>query len=256
MTTVIKEPVPPFFSIVTATRNAAATLPRTLDSVLGQTYPRVEHIVVDGASTDGTPDMLRNRSDTRLRWISEPDRNIAHAFNKGVEMAAGNVLLFLGADDRMVDNRVLEEVSDRLLALPRPWVAYGDCRFEYPGGVSRLVRRNFSAARFRRFCCLPHQATLVDRELFRKFGLFDESFGIAMDYDHLARFIDRHPPVYLPRLISAMSRGGVSTDAARAHREMNRVRIAMGWTTPGRAVWMERWAELAAWVRRLTGRGW
>ena len=256
MTTANPDPATPFFTIVTATRNAAATLPSTLDSVSGQSYAAVEHIVVDGASTDGTQDLLRGRGGARLRWISEPDRNIAHAFNKGVEMAAGNVLLFLGADDRLADDRVLEDVAESLRALPRPWVVYGDCRFEYPGGVSRLVRQNFSAARFRRFCCLPHQATLVDRELFRQFGLFDESFGIAMDYDHLARFIDRHPPVYLPRLISAMSRGGVSTQAARAHREMNRVRIAKGWTTPGRAVWMERWAELAAWMRRLTGRGW
>ena len=256
MTAAIPETDMPFFSIITAVRNAASTLPAALDSVGRQTYARCEHIVVDGASTDGTPDLLRGRGDARLRWISEPDRNIAHAFNKGVGMAAGNVLLFLGADDRLADDHVLAEVSERLRALPRPWVAYGDCRYEYPGGVSRLVRRNFTPARFRRFCCLPHQATLVDRELFRQFGLFDESFGIAMDYDHLARFIDRHPPVYLPRLISAMSRDGVSTEAARAHREMNRVRIAKGWTTPGRAVWMERWAELAARMRRLTGRGW
>ncbi|MFO1523168.1 MAG: hypothetical protein U1G05_14215 [Kiritimatiellia bacterium] len=67
----------------------------------------------------------------------------------------------------------------------------------------------------RRYRCLPHQATWVDRDLFRQYGLFDESFGIAMDYEHLARFIDRHPPAYLPRLIS-MSRGGVSTNAAEA----------------------------------------
>ena len=233
----------PFFSILTAVRNAEAALPATLESVRRQTYPRCEHVVVDGASSDGTPDLLRRAGSARLRWISEPDRGIAHAFNKGVEMAAGNVLLFLGA-------------GDRLRGLPRPWVAYGDCRFEYPGGSVRLVRRNFSPARFRRYCCLPHQATWVDRDLFRRYGLFDESFGIAMDYEHFARFVDRHPPAYLSRLISSMTRGGVSTEAVRAHREMNRVRIAKGWTTPARAVWMERWAGLAAWMRRLSGRGW
>ena len=91
MTTANPDPATPFFTIVTATRNAAATLPSTLDSVSGQSYAAVEHIVVDGASTDGTQDLLRGRGGARLRWISEPDRNIAHAFNKGVEMAAGNV---------------------------------------------------------------------------------------------------------------------------------------------------------------------
>lgn len=256
MTASIPEDNAPFFSILTAVRNAEAELPATLESVLRQTYPRCEHIVVDGASTDGTPDLLRRAGTARLHWISEPDRGIAHAFNKGVGMAAGNVLLFLGAGDRLADDRVLADVAELLRGRPRPWVAYGDCRFTYPGGAERMVRRNFSPARFRRYCCLPHQATWVDRDLFRQYGLFDESFGIAMDYEHLARFVDRHPPAYLPRLISSMSRGGVSTNAAQAHREMNRVRIAKGWTTPARAVWMERWAGLAAWLRRLTGRGW
>ena len=208
----------PFFSILTAVRNAEAALPATLESVRRQTYPRCEHVVVDGASSDGTPDLLRRAGSARLRWISEPDRGIAHAFNKGVEMAAGNVLLFLGAGDRLADDRVLADVAERLRGLPRPWVAYGDCRFEYPGGSVRLVRRNFSPARFRRYCCLPHQATWVDRDLFRRYGLFDESFGLSMDYEHFARFVDRHPPAYLSRLISSMTRGGVSTAAVRAHR--------------------------------------
>ena len=256
MTDGTQESAAPFFSIVTATRNAAPALRTTLDSVLCQTHARVEHIVVDGASTDGTADLLRNRGNARLRWVSEPDRNIAHAFNKGVEMAAGNVLLFLGAGDRLAGEGVLADVAARLRELPRPWVAYGDCRYDYPGGGARLVRRNFSPARFRRYCCLPHQATFVDRELFRRHGCFDESFGIAMDYDHFSRFVDRHPPVYLGMLVSSMSRGGVSTQAGRAHREMNRVRIAKGWTTPARAVWMERWAEWAARLRRWSGGGW
>ncbi|MFO1528422.1 MAG: glycosyltransferase family 2 protein [Kiritimatiellia bacterium] len=215
------------FSILTAVRNAEAALPATLESVRRQTYPRCEHVVVDGASSDGTPDLLRRAGSARLRWISEPDRGIAHAFNKGVEMAAGNVL-FLGAGDRLADDRVLADVAERLRGLPRPWVAYGDCRFEYPGGSVRLVRRNFSPARFRRYCCLPHQATWVDRDLFRRYGLFDESFGIAMDYEHFARFVDRHPPAMPVAPDFQHDARGVSTEAVPGASGDDRVRIAEG----------------------------
>ena len=246
----------PQISILTATRNAASVLPRALDSVREQSHPALEHVVIDGASTDGTPALLAARRDERLRWISEPDLGIADAFNKAVALAQGEALLFLGADDRLADPAVMADVAAALRALPRPWLLYGDCRYVYPGGEERMVRRSFTVEKFHRHNCLPHQALLVDRRLFAEYGSFDTSYRIAMDYEHLSRFVDHHPPVYLPRLIAEMSRGGVSSQAAEAQREMNRVRLGRGWTSPARAQVDVAIAALAGGVRRVLGKGW
>lgn len=213
----------PSLSIITATRNAASELSRTLASLQAQDCRDFEHVVVDGASTDGTRDILGQSGSGMTRWVSEPDAGISDAFNKGVRMANGRLLLFLGAGDRLADPGVVGRVLQFAATARTPCFFYGDVLYDY-GTARRRVHRNYRWARFRRYSCIPHQAMFLDRWFFGKYGLFDTAIRRTMDYEHTARFIREHPPQYLPSIIAIMPRTGVSTDVLPTHDEMDVVR--------------------------------
>lgn len=213
----------PLFSILTVVRNASQALPRTLASVANQTFRGCEHLVIDGGSTDGTADWIRQHSAELAYWVSEPDLGISDAFNKAVAAAKGRLILFLGAGDCLVHTRVLEEVAGRLPDFGAPYFFYGDVEYAYRRRI-RTVRRNYTFRRFCRYSCIPHQAMFLDRWFFAHYGLFDLNFKRTMDYEHTARFIREHPPQYLPLTIARMPRDGVSTNPMPTHDEMDRVR--------------------------------
>ena len=112
------------FTVITVCYNASATIRETIASVLGQTYPELEYIVVDGKSTDGTVEVLESIGDARMTFISEKDTGIYNAMNKGLNMASGDYLIFLGADDTFFDQGVLERVAAKLTG--HSDVVYGD----------------------------------------------------------------------------------------------------------------------------------
>ncbi len=117
-------PAAPTFSIITVTYNAAALLEGTLNSVAAQSYPHLEYIVVDGASTDGTRDLLQRHSARISRWVSEPDRGLYDAMNKGLQMATGDFVWFLNAGDHLYDERTLERIAEA--ASPDTDVLFGE----------------------------------------------------------------------------------------------------------------------------------
>jgi len=213
----------PLISILTACRNAAAHLGDLLESLDAQSFRDFEHVVIDGASTDGTVDLLRRCARPNTVWRSEPDDGISDAFNKAVLASSGRLILFMGADDRLAGPSVLGDVASALPRFREPYFFYGDVEYEY-GAHVRRVARNYSALRFRWFSCIPHQAMFLDRWFFDRFGLFDLTYRRAMDYEHTARFIKRHRPQYLPLVVSVMRREGVSSDPMPTHREMDRAR--------------------------------
>lgn len=152
--------VPEFF-VITACYNAETYLEQCLDSVRSQTYPHVQHTVIDGGSSDGSVDILTARSGLYY-WHSEKDEGIADAFNIGLSHSQGNVVIFLGADDYLKDPYVLAECADFLRQFPRPWFIYGDIVYEYEDSA-RVVEENYSWQRFKRYMCIPHQAMFLDR---------------------------------------------------------------------------------------------
>src|SRR5262245_24911835 len=119
--------VAPLVSVITAVRNGEKYLPETLQSVLTQTYARVEHLVIDGGSSDATVDIIRAHAPKLAYWISEPDAGIADAFNKGVVKATGDYLLFLNSDDVLAQREAIATMAEAAVGAGLPGLIYGDC---------------------------------------------------------------------------------------------------------------------------------
>ena len=212
-------------SIITATYNSASTLRDTMLSVLRQGYGDWEHIVVDGRSTDGTTDILRQmepRYGERLRWVSEPDKGLYDAMNKGLAMASGDVVGILNSDDFYTTDDVLETIA-RTMDDSRVDAVYGDVHFVDEKDLSRCVRY-YSSAGFRRwkmrFGLMPaHPTFYCRRELYERYGGFDTSYRVAADFEQLLRliFIHRITARYVPRDFVTMRTGGASTSGWRSH---------------------------------------
>lgn len=220
----------PLISIITAVRNGAATLESAIDSVLNQTFRDYEYLVIDGGSTDGSLDIIKKHAPRIAHWVSESDRGISDAFNKGIRASSGTVLLFLGCDDTLHDSHVLERIAARMTTLARPYFFYGDLDYVYRNG-QKHIRQSYTFRKFCKYSCLPHQAMFLDRWFFQKYGLFDLECSIAMDYEHTARFIRDHGPQYVDIVVSSMRRYGVSANPLAAHAEMDRVRAKYGLDT-------------------------
>jgi glycosyltransferase involved in cell wall biosynthesis len=208
------EPAGLRFSIVVAVRNGAKTLQRAMDSVFEQTYGNVELIVIDGASTDGTPGILE-RNDARISyWESEPDRGIYHAWNKALDHVTGDWIAFLGSDDRYHDPGVLARMATAIAADDGAHqVVYGYLDKTRLDGL--VVRSTIgpwteSRRRFLRGTNLPHPATFHHRSLFEPHGRFDERFRIAGDYEFLLRELLDHDALFVPEVVVDMAGGGVS----------------------------------------------
>jgi len=208
----------PTITILTPCLNAARTLPATLASVRAQDHPGVEHIVVDGGSTDGTLDLLRAAPE--VRWISEPDRGLAHALNKGIAMAAGDVVGELNADDLYAAG-ALAAVAEAFADHPEaPWVT-GSCPIIDARGreirravtaYKDLLLRHYSLGLYLTHNFVSAPATFFRREALAAVGGFDERYRISVDYDLQLRVARLGDPVVLRRPLAAfrMAEGSLS----------------------------------------------
>ena len=208
----------PQISIIMAVLNGRATLQECIDSIKQQTYPNKELIIIDGGSKDGTVNLLTENAENISRWISEPDRGIYNAWNKGLELAQGEWVCFLGADDFLWDPTVLERMVAHLQALPQNIrVAYGQIMLiDVDGNSSRPLGAPWEQAKeaFKQYMSIPHVGTMHRRRLFEQVGKFDESFQIAGDYELLLRELKVGKAAFLPDIIVAGQRsGGISTNA-------------------------------------------
>lgn len=213
----------PTLTIITPCLNARATLPDALSSVREQAYPGLEHIVVDGGSTDGTVELLRAADD--IRWISEPDRGLSHALNKGIAMARGEVIGELNADD-LYEPGALAAVGEALRDRPTAAWLTGYCRIV--DGEGREIRRGVTAyknALLRRYSLalyLTHNFVSAPATFFRRSALdaaggFDERYRISVDYDLQLRIARRGDPIVLRRELAAfrMAEGSLSMSGFR-----------------------------------------
>jgi glycosyltransferase involved in cell wall biosynthesis len=215
------------FSVVTACFNSAATIDATLDSAAAQTFADVEHIVVDGASRDGTQDRVRARGSAVSVFVSEPDRGVYDAMNKGIERATGDVICILNADDVYAAPDVLARVAERFATGPLDAVL-ADVAFFHPGARDKLVRRydsgQFAPERIA-FGWMPaHTGMFLRTEVYRRFGLYKPDYRISGDFEFIARAFKDGGLNYehMPEVAVHMQTGGLSTAGLKSKIVLNR----------------------------------
>lgn len=215
-------------SIITAAYNSARTLGDTMKSVLTQTYEDIEYIVVDGASEDGTQDVIRSYEPLfgdRMRWVSEPDKGIYDAMNKGIQMATGDIVGILNSDDFFTANDVIERMvaafEDQSLD-----AVYGDIHFIHDGEPDKCVRY-YSSKPFRplwlRFGFMPaHPSFYCRRGVYERAGLYKTDYQIGSDYEMMVRlFLVHHINAkYLLMDFVTMRTGGASTRNVKSRLQL------------------------------------
>lgn len=203
-------------SIITVAFNAADTIESTLISVARQTFRDVEHVVIDGGSSDGTQAVVSSHGDRISRFLSEPDRGIYDAMNKGLALATGNVIGFLNADDAYATENVLSRVAETMERYHLD-ALFGDVAFYHRENPERIVRRysssHFSPERIAWGWMPAHPALFVRCEVFQKAGPFRTDYRIAGDFEFVARAFGKQSLRYryLPEVLVMMRVGGVST---------------------------------------------
>ncbi|MFA5329313.1 MAG: glycosyltransferase family 2 protein [Prolixibacteraceae bacterium] len=236
-------------SIITATYNSLQHLPDVINSIGEQTYANIEYIVIDGGSTDGTVEQLK-QSNLVSQIITEPDQGIYDALNKGIKMATGDIIGFLHSDDLFSSSETLQHIVDAFstssqkiqnsaFSLPSgemsgvrheggrterhgggrevASVVYGDLVFVDPHATNKVVRywksQPFKPELLKQGWMPPHPTVFMRREVYQKHGLFNINLKCAADYDYILR-VFQDPTlkiVYLPEVITKMRMGGMST---------------------------------------------
>jgi glycosyltransferase len=203
------------FSIITATYNCLTTLPNCLDSINSQSYTAYEHLIIDGCSTDGTKEFLNNHTDSIFTYISEPDNGIYDALNKGVQLATGDVIGFLHADDMYASKDTLSIIA-KAFEDPSVCAVYGDLEYVNKLNTNKVIRRWRSNAFIKRdldWGWMPAHPTLyVRRNWYKLIDGFDISYKIAADYHSILKLFSNEEfvPVYLPEVLITMRMGGAS----------------------------------------------
>jgi glycosyltransferase involved in cell wall biosynthesis len=202
-------------SVVTAVYNRKDTVAQALDSVLAQTYASVEPVVIDGASTDGTVEVLGRYRSRIPVLVSEPDAGIYDALNKGILLSHGDVVGFLHADDLFAHDAVLERIAAAFENSGADAV-YGDLVYVDKEDPNRIVRYwkagGFNPTKLRQGWMPPHPTFYVKRSVYERLGLFDTRYRIAADYDSVVRFLllGGIQVAYVPEVLVRMRVGGVS----------------------------------------------
>lgn len=208
-------------SVITVTWNCVDTVGHCLDSFTGQTHLNKEHVAIDGASRDGTVELLESRRNGLAVLVSEPDKGIYDALNKGIAQATGDVVGFLHADDVYASPDVLERVAELFAADPTLCAVYGDLQYVKQADLSQVVRHWKSAAFSRRKLAWgwmpPHPTLYVRREWYERIGGFDSRYRIAADYFSILSLFSQpgFKAVYLPHVMVKMRLGGASNRSLR-----------------------------------------
>lgn len=221
-------------SLITATYNSAETVRDTLQSVLNQTFKDIDYIIIDGNSKDNTMDIVKEfepKFEGRLRWVSEKDKGIYDAMNKGVRMAQGDIVGILNSDDFFASNDVLEKVNAAFTENPAIDGVYADVRYVDWNNTGKTVRM-FSGKDFTRekLCwgkMPPHPSFYVKRECYDKFGLYSLDYPICADYDMFVKmiWIGNINTLYINDVFVNMRSGGTSSNGIKVHRKIMRERM-------------------------------
>lgn len=202
-------------SIITVVYNNQKTIAQAIQSVLNQDYTPIEYIIVDGASTDGTIEIIKSYDKNISKFLSEPDKGIYDAMNKGLKLATGDIIGILNSDDFYNNNHIISQIVDEFKNKNVDLV-FGDVAYVKPNNLNKIIRY-YSSAKFHpskfEWGWMPaHPSCFLKREIYEKYGHFKTDYKIGADYELLVRFIGKHKISYsyIPQLFVKMRTGGIS----------------------------------------------
>lgn len=214
-------------SIITVVRNAVATIQDTICSVASQKYKNIEHIIIDGASTDGTLDIIGMNQGKLSCVLSEPDRGIYDAMNKGIQLATGDLIGFLNSDDVYNDNFVVSKVVS-VVKKHKVDCVYGDLVYVSKNNLKRVHRYYdsswFNSDKISKGYMPAHPTLFLKDYIFKKYGYFKIDYDIAADFEFVARIFGKADVTYyyIPEVMIKMRWGGVSTKNLRSNWILNK----------------------------------
>lgn len=214
-------------SLITVTYNSAETIEDCIRSVLSQDHPDIEYIIVDGASKDGTVEVVGKYRDRIARFISEPDNGIYHAMNKGIDSCTGDIVGMINSDDLYADEKVISDVV-RAMRESGSESCYGDLVYVDRSDTSRVVRRwnsgAFNRKKFLDGWMPPHPTFFLRRSCYEKFGKFNLEFKTSADYELMLRLLykEQITTSYLNRVLVCMRTGGQSNLSLKNRIKANR----------------------------------
>ncbi|MDH4238787.1 MAG: glycosyltransferase [Phycisphaerae bacterium] len=200
-------------STITVALNAADTIEATIKSVLNQDYKNIEYIVVDGGSTDSTLDIIKRYKNSIARVISEPDNGIYDAMNKGINLSTGDIIAILNSDDVYTDQTIVGQIVEFMQSNSLD-AAYGDLVYIDQNNADRVTRfwkaGKYKKGAFSYGWILPHPTFFCRKDIFERFGYFNDKLQVAADFELMLRFVEKHQIKigYLPKVIVKMRKGG------------------------------------------------
>ncbi|MCD9576551.1 glycosyltransferase family 2 protein [Flavobacterium soyae] len=209
-------------TIITVCYNRKATIEKAIQSVLAQNYHDIEYIIIDGSSTDGTQEIIESYRDRISKYISEPDKGMYDAINKGLQLATGDVIGLMHSDDEFFDKKAITRIAARFDYEPNIDGVYGDGIYVSNDKEERLVRDRiggvFSLKRVKKGWLPLHPTVYLKKAVIDKHGLYNLDFKIASDTEFLLRYLYKHKinMSYIDAYIVKMRMGGMSTSLKRA----------------------------------------
>jgi glycosyltransferase involved in cell wall biosynthesis len=224
-------------SIITVSYNSQDTIEDTIKSVLGQSYEDIEYIIVDGKSSDNTLDIVDKYKDKTSKIISEPDKGIYHAMNKGIRLATGDIVGILNSDD-LYENYEVISVVVKTIRDKEVDCCWADLVYVNRFDTDKIIRNwessEFKKGLFKSGWMPPHPTFFVKRKVYEKYGLFDLDFSISADYELMLRFLKKYKirSCYISEVLVKMREGGNSRpsflNTIRANKECYRAQIKNG----------------------------
>jgi len=202
-------------SIITVCYNSEKYIQSAIESVINQDYKDIEYIIIDGNSTDGTIEIIKKYKNKIHKFISEPDKGIYDAMNKGIKLATGEVIGFLNSDDLYQNNSVISNIVEGFVNKDCS-IIYGDLFYVKPGNPQIIIRswnsKSFVRGSFKKGWHPPHPTFYVKREIYEKYGVFNLNYRLAADFELMLRFLENYhvKSYYLNQPLVRMRLGGAT----------------------------------------------
>lgn len=221
----------PKVSIITICMNSGKYMESTIRNVRSQTYGNIEYVVIDGGSRDNTQELLKAHDKEIDYWISEPDRGISDAFNKGVRASTGEIIAFLNSQDYYYSNESVARAVQLFSEHPESTIVYGKTCYvpEHSDEIVGVMGEKFTREGMQKRNIMPHQSAFIKRSVFDRFGLYKLDYRYAMDYEHLLRVTGTETPYFIDEIWAVMRLGGISdSNKFSVSKDLFRAQISHG----------------------------